>query len=390
MQYDNSDDPFGFWKDEPTRQLKRTQAGTRAHADTRSDTRPITRMVPVIRTEKTNSVPALHPPRNPLVVRIGVMAGITLLLVPFALSLRDDQPRVRAANLQGVDTVLVGRMPAPAPTVIALDTAAPTTLAPTPVPSPPSTEAIAVTAAATVAPTDPPTTAPKVKKVAVKPTTTVAAVAVAKPTAAQSADQACTAMYTVANGDAWSTIANRAGITMKALLAANNATIKTVLLPGKSICLPAGAATPAPPTMKAPSTTQPKPATTQPKPATTQPATPPVTTPPATTQPPPPANTYTKAQVAQIIRDVWPDDLEDEAIRIATRESNLIPTVRNYCCYGLFQIYYSAHRTWLASMGITSAAQLYDPLTNATAAYALYRNSGWAPWATSTPTTTAA
>ena len=53
--------------------------------------------------------------------------------------------------------------------------------------------------------------------------------------------------------------------------------------------------------------------------------------------------------MAQIIRDVWPDDLEEEAIRIATRESNLIPTVKNYCCYGLFQIYYNAHRTWLAT-----------------------------------------
>ena len=392
MQHDNSDDPFGFWNDEPTRQLKRTQAGTRAHADTRSDTRPITRMVPVVRTERENTVPGLHPPRNPLVVRIGVMAGITLLLVPLALSLRDDQPKVRASNVQGVDTVLVGKMPAPAPTIVALDTDAPTSLAPTPVPSPPPTESIAVTIAATVAPTDPPTdpptTAPKVKKAAAKATTTTAAAA--KATATQSADQACTATYTVANGDAWSTIAGRAGITMKALLASNNATIKTVLLPGKSICLPAGASTPAPPTTKAPSTTQPKPATTPPKPATTQPSTPPVTTPPATTQPPPPANNYTKAQVAQIIRDVWPDDLEDEAIRIATRESNLIPTVRNYCCYGLFQIYYSAHRTWLASMGITSAAQLYDPLTNATAAYALYHNSGWAPWAITTPTTVAA
>ena len=93
--------------------------------------------------------------------------------------------------------------------------------------------------------------------------------------------------------------------------------------------------------------------------------------------------------MAQIIRDVWPDELEDEAIRIATRESNLIPTVKNYCCYGLFQIYYNAHRTWLASIGITSAAQLFDPRVNATAALALYNNSGWAPWATSATTTAA-
>ena len=78
---------------------------------------------------------------------------------------------------------------------------------------------------------------------------------------------------------------------------------------------------------------------------------------------------------------MWPDNLEDQAIAIATRESNLVPTVRNYCCYGLFQIYYTAHQTWLAAMGITSAAQLYDPRVNATAALALYNSNGWAPWA---------
>ena len=95
-----------------------------------------------------------------------------------------------------------------------------------------------------------------------------------------------------------------------------------------------------------------------------------------------PKNTYSRAEVEAIIREVWPDDLEDEAVRIATRESNLIPTVRNYCCYGLFQIYYSVHRTWLAQMGVTSASQLYDPRVSATAAYALYQRSGsWAPWA---------
>ena len=394
MQHDNSDDPFGFWKNEPTRQLKRTQTGTRAHTDTGATARAETQMIPVIRTDRTRPMPALHRPRNPLLTRIALMAGVTVLLVPFALSLRDDHPQVQASEVQGIDTVLVGKMPAPAPTLIPAETAAPTTLAPTPVPSPPSTAAPAATVA-TAAPTEPPTTAPKVTKKPVAKTTTTVAAAPKPAAATQSADKACVSTYTVASGDSWSTIANRAQITMKVLLAANNATVKTVLLPGRSVCLPTGAVAPGPPSTKPPSTTQPKPATTVPKPATTvpkpattQPATPPVTTPPATTQPPPPANTYTKAQVAQIIRDVWPDDLEDEAIRIATRESNLVPTVRNYCCYGLFQIYYSAHRTWLASMGITSAGQLYDPLVNATAAYALYRNSGWAPWATTTPTTT--
>ncbi len=390
MQHDNSDDPFGFWENEPTRQLKRTQVGTRAHTDTRGPaaTRAESRMVPVIRADRTRPIPALHLPRNPLLTRIGLMVGVTLLLVPFALSLRADNSRVRASIIQGDDAVLVGQLPAPAPTEAtvaptAAPTAAPTTvLETTTVPvNPAPTEAAVVVA--TPAPSAAPTTA--AKKAAPKSTTSQAPTA-APAAATQSADQACGLTYTIAKGDAWSTIASRAKVSMKSLLAANNATVNTLLLPGKTICLPAGAVDPGTPTTKPPTTTQP--ATTQPKPATTQPTTPPATSPPANTQPPSPPNTYSKAQVAQIIRDVWPDDLEDEAIRIATRESNLIPTVKNYCCYGLFQIYYSVHRTWLAGIGVTSAAQLYDPRVNATAALTLYNRNGWAPWAISTPTTT--
>jgi len=379
MQHDNSDDPYGFWKDEPTRQLKRTQVGTRSHAETR--------MVPVVRVDRTRQIPELRP-RNPLVTRMAVMGGVTLLLIPLALSLRDDRSHVRAAEIQAVDTVMVGRLPPPAPTqatmapsTIAPSTAAPTTIARTSTapPTPAPTEAVVVTPA----PTAPATTA--AKKTVPKSTTTVAPAS----SAAQSADKApCALTYTVVKNDAWSSIASRAKVSLKSLLAANGATINTLLLPGQSICLPTGAVAPGPPTTNAPATTT-APATTQPKSTTTQPTTPPPTTAPPSTQPPPPANTYTKAQVAQIIRDVWPDDLEDEAIRIATRESNLIPTVHNYCCYGLFQIYYAAHKTWLAGIGITSASQLYDPRVNATAALALYNNSGWAPWAT-TPTTSVA
>ena len=60
----------------------------------------------------------------------------------------------------------------------------------------------------------------------------------------------------------------------------------------------------------------------------------------------------------------------------------VIPTVRNSCCYGLFQIYYGANKASLNSWGITSAAQLYDPQVNAYAAYAMYlRANGWGPWA---------
>jgi hypothetical protein len=95
-----------------------------------------------------------------------------------------------------------------------------------------------------------------------------------------------------------------------------------------------------------------------------------------------PPRTYTAAEVEAIIREVWPDDLEDEAVRIARRESNLQPAAHNSCCYGLFQIYWSVHQGWLRAMGITSAQQLMDPEVGARAGYALYqRSGGWGPWA---------
>jgi len=85
--------------------------------------------------------------------------------------------------------------------------------------------------------------------------------------------------------------------------------------------------------------------------------------------------------VRAIIRSIWPDALEDKAIAIATRESGLNPRAYNgSCCYGLFQIYFTANRTFLATLGVTSATQLLDPTINARAAYAMYQRSGWAPW----------
>lgn len=87
------------------------------------------------------------------------------------------------------------------------------------------------------------------------------------------------------------------------------------------------------------------------------------------------------ASVETIIRDVWPDDLEDWAVRIATRESRLQPDVRNACCWGLFQIHWTAHRSWLTSdYGITNPEQLYDAHLNATVALALYQATGPGPW----------
>jgi hypothetical protein len=90
---------------------------------------------------------------------------------------------------------------------------------------------------------------------------------------------------------------------------------------------------------------------------------------------PPSAEQFTRKQSKTIIREVWPDELEETALFVAQRESNLVHSVvggKGDCCIGLFQIYWSVHRSWLAASGITTAEQLLNPRTNAEAALALY------------------
>ena len=90
---------------------------------------------------------------------------------------------------------------------------------------------------------------------------------------------------------------------------------------------------------------------------------------------------YTKDEVIQMIRDVWPDEFEDKAIQIANRESHYNPYAVNSCCYGVFQINYNAHKPWLPTIGVTSATQLFDPSVNVHAAYVIYQRSGsFRPW----------
>jgi len=189
----------------------------------------------------------------------------------------------------------------------------------------------------------------------------------ASPLAAHAAGptkgRACVKAYIVRPGDAWSVIATRTKVTMRALLAANGATTRTVLYPGGSICLPASATVPI-----APATT----------PASTAPIATPATSAAAVVSP---ARTYSSAEVVAIVRAIWPDDQEDHALQVVWRESNNQPTAHNSCCYGLFQINYNAHRSWLATnAGITNAQQLLDPHVNALVALVLYNGSGWGPW----------
>lgn len=93
--------------------------------------------------------------------------------------------------------------------------------------------------------------------------------------------------------------------------------------------------------------------------------------------PPPPLDPN---DVPGIIRAVWPDDLENWALRIAYRESRYQPRVHTWCCHGIFQIHRD-HLPWLCDLGIACTIEdLYDPITNVRAAYTLYQRDGKAPW----------
>lgn len=275
--------------------------------------------------------------------RLATLVGIIALAVPVALAVRGGD--ARSESLAPADTW---------PDTV------PATIAPAPSDAP------------TSAATAPPTTAP----VSAAPTVTTAAPATTQAAAATTAARrrlACASKYTVVRGDSWSRIAGKVDVATGDMLAANDATARTLLLPGQVICLPPGATptTTAPPAT-APPTTKPRVTTT-----TVRTTTPPVTPPPITSAP----RTYTKDEIVQIIREEWPDHLEEKALAIVYRESRFNPLAKNSCCYGLFQINWNAHKSWLVTIGVTSATQLLDPRVNAHAAYIVYQRSGsFAPW----------
>ena len=182
----------------------------------------------------------------------------------------------------------------------------------------------------------------------------------------------CGLDYVVQSGDSWYGIAERAGVKAGPLATINGKTISSPLRVGQTICLPEGARRP--------------------------------TTTTTTTRPPQssgssgsssssndmrqipydPTRTYTRAEVEQIVRDVWPDELENDALFVVQRESRFNPTARSYCCLGLFQINWRSHRSWLANYGVTDPTQLLDPEVNARMGLVTWQRSGsWRPWCTS-------
>ncbi len=161
----------------------------------------------------------------------------------------------------------------------------------------------------------------------------------------------CTQFHQAKPNDSWTRLSARFGTPLKTLLALNSASVETAIFIGDKICVSDRA----------------------------------VSAPVAVVVP---TERYTRKQVRAIIREIWPDDSEENAIFVATRESNLVPHVvggKNDCCFGLYQMYWSVHKLWLARSGVTNPSQLLDPRVNAQAAYELYRRNGnsWRPWWTS-------
>ncbi len=325
--------------------------------------------------------PVRRPGVDPLLARFGGLAVIVTLAIPAVLALTSGS---------GNDQIRTATPPIIAAAAVPLAATLPAE------PAASSTGAVVTSPSATPAPSaaaPAPTSSETIEPATTSNETTPRAALVAEPEPTQPEStepattvDACGAKYELAQGDYWIRIADSADVSLADLLAVNGATVDTFLVPGRSICLPVGASTPSPPpapTTAAPTTTAPTSTTPAPsarRPAATSPTATAPTTTPTTTSPPAPA-AVSASEAEAIIRSVWPDDLEDHAVEIAKRESNLRSNVKNYCCYGLFQIHWNAHRSWLSQIGVSSAAQLFDPTTNAQAAYTLYqRSGGFGPW----------
>ena len=160
--------------------------------------------------------------------------------------------------------------------------------------------------------------------------------------------KSCSKTYTAVANDSWWKVSDKVKVSLKELLAANNARTSTMILIGDVLCLPKSAVT-----------------KEQVRGLALK----------------PPSKRHTKAASEKVIREIFPDHLEDRAVSIARRESKLNAASWNWCCIGLFQINWWSHRSWLKAEGITQPEQLLNARTNAEVAWMVYkRASGWGPW----------
>lgn len=262
--------------------------------------------------------PRLSRPTHPLARRLGVVAVAVALCIPVARALGDNSPAPVPSGAGAVAVLEPGREPDPTTTVATL---------------------------------------PVIVEVPAAPQVIEAKVLVQPEVKAPQ----CGAKFTVQLGDSWSLLADYAGVATRELLQVNKANARTVIVPGDELCVPSGAR------MRRPApvvTTQPARQASAPKPIVVV-----------------AAKRFTAAQSTKIIRDVFPDALEKRALEIVQRESHTNAAAYNFCCYGLFQIHFQAHKSWLASIGVTNPSQLLDAGNNARAAITLYkRSNSWAAW----------
>ncbi len=317
---------------------------------------------------------------DPRLLRLGVVAIATVLMIPIAVALREDSDG--------------GEVRSQEPAAVASRGASPSDRATEPLTRAERRARRTGSRATTTSAADASAAA------ATEDQAATSAELVAVPARAE-LEPACAGAYTVVAGDYWVRFAESTDSALDPWLRANDATVETPLYAGDVLCIPEGASAPAPPPTAAPTTTDAPSTTEGPETTETPASTVPPTDAPTTTDAPPetPAPTTTAApdptappattadppvspgSVEAIIRDIWPDELEDRALVIAQRESSLQPDAYNgWCCYGLFQIYFDANRSFLASLGVTTPEQLLNARTNAMVAYAMYQRSGWSPW----------
>ena len=269
--------------------------------------------------------PRLSRPTHPLARRLGLVAVAVALCIPVARALGDNSPSPVPSGAGAAAVLEPGREPEPTTTVATLPVV--------------------------VEVTEPDATLEPAPQV-------VEAKVVVQP---EAKTPQCGAKFSVQLGDSWSLLADYAGVGTRELLQVNKANARTVIVPGDELCVPSGAR------MRRPApvaTTQPARRVSSPKPVVVV-----------------AAKRFTVAQSTQIIRDVFPDALEKRALEIVQRESHTNAAAYNFCCYGLFQIHFQAHKSWLATIGVTSPSQLLDAGANARAALTLYkRSNSWAAW----------
>jgi cytoskeletal protein RodZ len=335
---------------------------------------------------------------DPLLARLGAIVVAGVLLLPVAMSARGGSHDALADASEAVPAApasVAGSVAALAPAAAETTAVASTSAAAVSTPAASASAGVVATASASNVRSAPASAAadsgddsqPRLAAATTAPAADVpqsVSAATNAPaevaTVSEPADRVapdCSLKYEAGQGDSWYRIADAAGVTPRALMDQNLAGLETPIFPGDEICLPQGATVPA------------KPVVTTAPPATSAPTTAPPTTvktttttvkPTSTTAPPPAPVSTTDVQA--LIREIWPDELEERALQIAYRESNYKSSAYNgSCCYGVFQINWSSHRSWLDDYGITSTNDLLDARKNITAAYALYqRSGGWGPW----------